>query len=102
MATIFNASTSGSPEQRVVAQIDQQIVMAANAMKRSYDAIRRMVYQNPAIKNPDAVYAAFAQYTQTGLTPEQLGQTARLIKAACNTFQPGVIADDVPEAIITF
>ena len=106
MAQIFN--NVGTKEQTVAAQIDQQVKNAAQAQKLAYDAIRRLVYQNTQFRkadgafDADSVYTAFAANTKLGLTPEQLGQMARLTKAAINVFQPGTIVDDVPEATISF
>jgi hypothetical protein len=106
MAQIFN--NVSTKEQSVTAQIDQQIRNAAQAQKMAYDTIRRLVYQNPQFRKADgsfdvdAVYAAFAANTKLGITPEQLGQMAKLTKATINLLQPGTIADDVPAATITF
>ncbi len=88
-------------EQKAVQQIDNQLRIAANAMKQAYTIARQTIYQNAGLTS-DQVYAAFGEFTTTGLTVEQLGQSARLIKSAINQFAPGTINDETPEATITY
>jgi hypothetical protein len=99
---LINQTIQLTPEQSVAAQIDRELQFTAKQMLNSYQNIRRLVYANLKITDPNAVYAAFAANTTTGLSPEQLGQAARLIKAAINQFQPNTVVDDVPQAIITY
>ncbi len=94
---IFNLSG----DQQAVQNIDNQLRNAAKAMKSAYEQVRVQIYQN-ANFTPDQIYAAFAQYSTTGLTPTQLGESAMAIKALINKFAPSTITDDVPEATITY
>ncbi len=105
--------TPPTPEERVAMQIDEALRQAANAMKSSYLIIRNLIYNNPNFKtneqsdgsfevDSNAIYIAFATYTTTGLTPDDLGKSARLIKASLNQFAPETIVDEVPEATINF
>lgn len=107
--TLFDNSTSSlTTEQQVTKQIDSQLKTAATTLKRAYTSIRGLIYNNPRFMDEygaflsDDVYAAFATYTQTGLSPDDLGKAARLIKATINQFAPGTIVDEVPEATITY
>jgi hypothetical protein len=88
--------------------VDGQLRQAATAMLQAYQNIRKTIYANdtvPAFKDMpfsvEAAYAAFQQFTTTGLTAEQLGQAARMIKTLVNRFAPGTIVDEVPEVTIT-
>ena len=53
------------------------------------------------VTDSDAVYAAFATFTETGLTIEQLVLAARMVKTIINIFEPGTLVDDVPEVEIS-
>jgi len=109
MTKIFdNPQTAATKEAIFAANVDGVIKNIAMMRLQAYKRLRQMFYQNPNFRKPDgsfdsdAAYAAFAQNTQLGITPEQVGQMARLEKTAINFFQPGVIVDDVPEAKIEF
>ena len=116
MPTIFDPSSQDiSKEQDVARRIDGFLRNAATAMYQAYAEIRRLIYENQAFATfenvngtpvptytPDAVYAAFQQYTISGLSATQLGQAARLLKTFINHFYPGKITDDVPEVVITW
>jgi len=107
MAKIFD-DVNITKEQSVAAQIDVQVKNAAQILKRAYEMICRLVYQNPQFRKADgsfdvdAVIAAFAANSKLGLTPEQLRQLIRLTKATINLLQPNTITDDVPAATISF
>ena len=99
--SLFQPPTQ-TPEQLVTDQIDNRLRSTAQMLIASYNSVRHLIYDNPAFANPNDVYAAFQANTTTGLTPDQLGQAARAIKALINTFAPGTIVDEVPQATITY
>ncbi|MCL2647564.1 MAG: hypothetical protein FWD61_11255 [Phycisphaerales bacterium] len=107
MSKIFD-DVNITKEQSVAAQIDVQVKNAAQMLKRAYEMIFRLVYQNPQFRKADgsfdmdAVCAAFAANTKLGLTPEQLKQLIRLTKATLNLLQPDTITDDVSAATVSF
>ena len=101
--------------RRMAQQIDQLLLQAARANKSAYDGCRRLIYANPAFQKPvtdangqvtgltfdsDAAYAAFQANTGLGMTADDLGAAARVTKAMINQFQPGVVVDDVPPALL--
>ena len=107
--------TSPSTQQQLAQQIDQLLLQAARANKSAYDGCRRLIYANPAFQkpvtdangqvtgltfDPDAAYAAFQANTGLGMTADDLGAAARITKAMINQFQPGVVVDDVPPALL--
>jgi hypothetical protein len=97
-----------SKEQIVAQHIDAELAKAAVAMLRAYYNIRNLVYDNAKFKDEkgvidsNAIYSAFEKYTLSGLSAEQLGQSARIIKASLNQFAPATIVDDVSEAKISY
>ncbi len=106
--SIFNKTDSLSKEQKVAQQIDTELYRSATTLKSTYDLVRRLIYANPAftdeygVVDSDAIYAAFSQYSTSGLTTEQLGKSAMATKALINLFVPGTITDNVPQATITY
>ncbi len=105
--SIFQEPNTLTPEQKVSKQIDKELRQVANSMKVAYLNVRKLIYQNPAfvdeygVFDPNKVFAAFSENTTTGLTVEQLGDSARITKAVLNEFAPGTIVDSVPPASIT-
>jgi hypothetical protein len=95
-------------DQQTAAAIDGQIKSAAAAQLNAYNQVRKLIFANPRYKNDDgtfnstAVYAAFTANTSLGLTSDQLGQMARVIKASINLFQPDKITDETIPATIGF
>ncbi len=106
MANILPTPSTLTKEQQFAHQVDLQIKQAAIAQKSAYDNLRKLFYgttEKPFTnEQTNAAYAAFAANTSTGLTPEQIGQLARLTKASINLFNDTKITDSVPEATITF
>ena len=108
MGNVFNPTATLTKEQQVAKQIDGSLRSAAVYMKKAYDEVRKLVYNNPAfqdeygVTDANAIYIAFQTNTLSGLTAEQLGEAAKLIKASINKFAPGTIVDDVPEANISY
>ena len=104
MANLLTPPTVNTSERVLVEHIDNELRNAAIAQKHAYDNVRQLIYGTP--ENPKtgeqvmAAYGAFARLTTTGLTPDQLGLSARLIKTVLNQFSPGTIVDEVPE--VTF
>ena len=81
--------------------IDSNLKRASNGMQAAYNAIRDAVYNNQYGLASADVYAAFQTNTTTGMTAQQLGFAAEVIKGVVNFFQPGTITDAVPAATIT-
>ena len=102
MSLFENTKPTITPEQRVVSQIDWQLRQSAQSLLRTYNQIRRLVYANPEL-TPLQVYTAFATLTTTGMTPDDLGKSARATKCICNLFSHDpIIVDEVPQATISF
>ncbi len=105
----MNLFTPPAPtkEQRVAAQIDTSLRNAAIALRNSYNQIRALIYTNPSFKDEygvvdsNAIYAAFAANTTTGLSVQELAEAAILVKTIVNRFATDTIVDPVPEATIT-
>ena len=98
---IFQTPVILTKEQMIAKDIDYQLRNTATAMKNAYNCIRNIIYNNPNL-SPNDAYVAFQMNSTSGLTADQLGQCARIIKAAINSFAPGTIVDEVPEAKISY
>jgi hypothetical protein len=99
---LFASQKASTPEEVLAEGIDDLLTRAATANKEAYEGIRSLIHANTAKFTPEQVYAAWSAFTQTGLSAEQLGKAARLMKATLNLFVPGAIVDEVPEAVISF
>lgn len=98
---LFENPVPKTTEQQVVERIDGLLKRAAQVQLFTYRQIRDLIYEHESLE-ADAVYSAFAARTTSGMTVEQLGESAKIAKSTLNRFQPGLIVDEVPEATITF